>query len=399
MQKVVIAYRKSPDNVYNNVDVQNPLPIDGDAVYCKDVWEDKSDIGDFSGSVCDLFDDLHTIISDTTSNDPKELIIHFNRTVVSNVIGLGAYSGNFSNVEVQILLSGDAYVTVADESSDDTKFTTRIFQFPVTAGFNGIKIRFHTTDTITISNCVVPKTIGVVARLQATKPDNTVTDINATNGGNLKISIEELENTISVNSNSQLRVTPFAVSGTEYKQDSITGAFTTIDYPHHEIHSGRHYFIEGYQLLGDGDSLIFVFNANDTTRWAHMLFTFSSTTSLHFQLFEGAIANGLPLDTLTTRMTPINNNRNSINTSVHDVFYGQTIAGFVDPDSLGTVLYPDSIGVSGGIPSRPDIGGETGREDEIITRQNTTYIWLVVSTAAANVCRFKGNWYEHINAN
>ena len=184
-----------------------------------------------------------------------------------------------------------------------------------------------------------------------------------------------------------------------FAQDESTNALQTITTPHAELHEGRHYYIEGYQLLGDGDSLLFVFNATDTIRWAHMLYSLNSTTSLHFQLFEGAIANGLPLDTLTTRRTPINNDRNSSNTSVHNVFSGTTIAGFIDPDSLGTIIVPDSIGVDGGIPSRPSTGGETGRGDELILRQNTTYIWLVISKAASNVYRYKYPWYEHINKN
>lgn len=213
--KSIIAYRKSPDEEYYDVDVQSPFPIDGDSVYAKDIWDEESDIGDFSGSVSDLFNNLHSVIVDSTANNPKELFIHFNRTVVSNVVGLGAYSGNFSNVKIYIVNSGPVEVLVYDESSDGTKYTARTMQLPITAGFNAIRIQFHTTDTITLSNLVILKTKSTVSRLQATKPDDTVTDINATNGGNLKISLEEIESGISSNSNSQLNVTPFLSNGNE----------------------------------------------------------------------------------------------------------------------------------------------------------------------------------------
>ena len=199
----------------------------------------------------------------------------------------------------------------------------------------------------------------------------------------------------------QSRFDEISVKGSQdsvLAQDASTNAMTTIEYEHHEIHGGRHYFIEGYQLLGSGDSLIFLFNVNDTTRWPHLLFSLNSTTSLAYNMYENAISSGIPLDTLTTRMTPINNNRNSTNTSIHDVFYGTTINGFID-DSLGTVLISDSIGVDGGLPSRPDQGGSTSREDEVILKQNTSYLWILVSKAADNIVRFKSSWYEHINKN
>jgi hypothetical protein len=199
----------------------------------------------------------------------------------------------------------------------------------------------------------------------------------------------------------QSRFNQMQVKGSQdstFSQDASTNAINIIDYAHHEIHSGRHYFVEGYKLLDSGDSLIFLFNVNDTTRWAHLLFRFTSTTSLAYSMYENAISGGSPLDTLTTRITPLNNNRNSANTSVHDIFYGTTINGFID-DSLGTVLASDSIGVAGGSPFDPNVGGESSRDDEIILKQNTSYLWIVVSKAADNIVRFKANWYEHINKN
>jgi len=82
---------------------------------------------------------------------------------------------------------------MVDQSSNDTKYTGRSYLFPFTLGFTSIKLEFHTTDTISISNCSVGKISNTLARLQAVKPDYSVTDINATTGGNLKVAIEELE--------------------------------------------------------------------------------------------------------------------------------------------------------------------------------------------------------------
>lgn len=151
-------------------------------------------MGDFSGSVCDLFNNLHSEITNITSDNPKSITVHFERTVISNAIGLGSTGGgDFSNVVIKIKNSGGVLNTVIDESSSNTKYTTRTFQLPGTYGFNAVVFEFHTSDTITLSNCVILKAISVIARLQANKPDNTITDINATAGGNLKTSMEEFD--------------------------------------------------------------------------------------------------------------------------------------------------------------------------------------------------------------
>lgn len=182
----------------NAIGLQRPLPTDGDSVYSKDIWVDESTSENFSGTITDIFDNLHSEMINTTSDNPKTLFIYFNRTIVSNVVGLGsAISGDFSNVKIQIVNSGGVLTTVIDESGSPTKYTSRTFQLPVTVGFNALMITFHTSDTVTLSNCVVLKTIGVVARLQGVKPDNTVVDLNATAGGNFKTSIEEYDESVN----------------------------------------------------------------------------------------------------------------------------------------------------------------------------------------------------------
>jgi len=191
---------KSSDGAYYDVGVQTPISADGDSVYAKDIWLDESVFTDWSGAVTDLFDNLHSEIENVTSNDPKTITIHFNRTVVANTIGLGETSGgDFSNVLIKIKNSGGVLTTVIDESAVNTKYTTRTFQLPVTAGFNALVIEFHTADTVNLSNCVILKTRSVVSRGQAVKPDGTVIDLNATAGGNQKFSLEEYDATFNAN--------------------------------------------------------------------------------------------------------------------------------------------------------------------------------------------------------
>lgn len=385
VNKSVIAYNDTNDGTINNVSIQNPFPVDGDSVYAKDVWEDESDIGNFSGSVTDLFDNLHSVITDTTSNNPKTLIIHFNRTIISNVIGLGCYGGgNFSNVKIEIVTSGEIYTTVYDDSSDNTKYTSLTAQLPITAGFNALRITFHTTDTICLSNMVIPKTRGVVSRLQAAKPDNTVTDINATAGGNLKVSLEELESDISTNSNTQLNTSLYDAAGIGPAEiDNATNTLQIIEYEHHEIHSGSHFNYCDYSLNeGSGNTIEFVMTTPNTSKWIHLILESYSSEGATIELYEGAsgISGG-------TTITPRNNNRNSSNTS--DVTF------IKDP----TTITSDGTRASGFLAGGGRTAGFVKRGNEFVLKQNETYLVRITSLAVSNDISWCAEWYEHTNKN
>jgi hypothetical protein len=417
--KSAISFLNEVDDDYKNVGIQNPFPVDGDSVYSKDIWVLQSDMGDFSGSVTDVFDNLHTTIIDSTSNNPKELFIHFNRSIISNVVGLGSFTGDFSNTEIEIYNSGAIATTVIDESADATKYTSRTFQLPVTAGFNAIKFIFHTADTVTLSNSVILKTRSVVARLQAAKPDGTITDINATAGGNLKISLEELENQISSNANSQLNVTQFDSLGNEIESqlntaftDNIDGKYglvnasalygrvsdsllvpvkvegstqdlQIIEQDHAEIHSGDHYNYCEYSLgEGSGATIELVVTTPNTTKWAHTTFEFYASEGATIELFEGT--SGI---TGGTSITPRNNNRNSINTSALTIIK--------DP----TTITSDGTRAAGFLAGGGRTAGFTTRGKENVLKQNEIYLIRITSLAVSNDISWCGEWYEHTDKN
>lgn len=86
-------------------DVNTPIPVDGDSVYVKDIDEDESDIGNFSGNVFDLFSNPLTTSIDSTSNSPKTIKVWFKRPTQTNDVCLGCQdlSKNFSNVKVKTM--------------------------------------------------------------------------------------------------------------------------------------------------------------------------------------------------------------------------------------------------------------------------------------------------------
>jgi hypothetical protein len=199
----VIKVQTNDENTYKNVDVQNPLPTDGDSVYAKDIDIANSSIGTFTGDIETLFNDYHTEITDVTATNPKTFSVHFRRPITTSSVGLGSLTGDFSNVKIIFKdLAGTARLTV-DDSADSTKYTSNVYQFsPIT--FIEAVIQFHTADSVKISGAFTPKDTPVVARLQAKKPDGTITDIDATAGGNLKVSLEERENTIVLDDNLEI---------------------------------------------------------------------------------------------------------------------------------------------------------------------------------------------------
>ena len=96
---------------------------------------------------------------------------------------------------------------------------------------------------------------------------------------------------------------------------------------------------------------------------------------LTFYMYEDAtVAGG---DTIT----PKNSNRNSSSTSELTTVVGPTIS------VSGTCI--DSMKWGSRSP------GRMSRDNEVILKQNSTYLWVFVTGANNNVVGFKGSWYEH----
>ncbi len=167
--------------------------------------------------------------------------------------------------------------------------------------------------------------------------------------------------------------------------DTATGALEVIDYAHHEVHSGSHYFIEGFTTLGEAETLYVKLVTPDTGKWAHLTWEISSNGILEAYLYEG-VSGGMAGG---SGVTPINNNRNSTKTSGLTVTNGVAVAS-----DLGTTISQTKMGGTG---FKTNIGGSTIRTNEIILKQNTTYLRKFLSGSADNIVSFRASWYEHQN--
>ncbi len=165
--------------------------------------------------------------------------------------------------------------------------------------------------------------------------------------------------------------------------DSSTSVFETINYVHHEIHEGDHYYIEGHVTLANLGVLRVKLVTPNTPKWIHLIWAISSSGILETTLEEGptgGMAGG-------SAITPLNNNRNSSKTSGITVTSGVGAAGVA-----GTVI---SKAKWGSIGFKSQIGGGASRDDELILKQNTTYLRTFTSGADDNIIQFKASWYEH----
>lgn len=231
--------------------------------------------------------------------------------------------------------------------------------------------------------------------LTGKNPAGTFVNFQATTAGNFKISLEELENVVSVNNNSQLRTTSFHSDGTPGQLltgvdyvvgksgiDAVTETQISIEYEHHEIHAGNHYGVCDYLSYTNGQVVDWTVIVPDTGELAHMLFNIEGTGAISLNIYEVAVP-----DAVGSVVTPINNNRNSDNTSSLIVRNGDTFTG------IGNKIFGARTGANKEV-------GIIARTSELILKSDTTYLFRITNeTSLANVVSWCAEWYEIIPRN
>ncbi|MCP4540160.1 MAG: hypothetical protein GY832_23730 [Chloroflexi bacterium] len=173
------------------------------------------------------------------------------------------------------------------------------------------------------------------------------------------------------------------------KCDSSTNSLQTIEYEHHEIHSGSSYTMEHNAAGGSGTKATISFTTPNTTKWLHMVITARANVEAFYTLGEGATITGAS----GADYAPRNKNRNSANTSgvisagsaggAGNATIGGTVTNF------GTTLEMLHFG-----KGRQQPGASHG-ENEWILKQNTTYAFEVETEAASSEATVELHWYEH----
>ena len=213
----------------------------------------------------------------------------------------------------------------------------------------------------------------------------------ATNAGNFKTSLEEFESGVSVNSNTQLKVSPYIIDefgnyGHILGDNIFRGAIITIPPEHHEIHCGDSYVASRVADIGNGatdEILIIVPNEAGTypdqsQKLYHMVVEGLCEAEGEFELFEAptVTANG-------TALSIANRNRNSSLTDYLGIYHTPTTT------ADGTSLEVFHVG------SGKALGGE-GRTDEWVLKNNTIYLARFTNfTTSNNHVTWRLNYYVH----
>ena len=182
------------------------------------------------------------------------------------------------------------------------------------------------------------------------------------------------------------------IVGTDYISgnsgiDSSTESIMCIDYEHHEIHSGSHFYLCGFETIDDAGTAVFSITTPNTTEELHMTFAIQGTSQTELAIYEGAAITG------GTATTALNNNRNSSHTSAATIVKNPTI------NTAGTLIYSYSSGFAGVTPQATRSDEISRREREIVLKTNTTYNFIITSRDDGNIVSYCGEWYEHVPKN
>ena len=174
--------------------------------------------------------------------------------------------------------------------------------------------------------------------------------------------------------------------------DAATNVMETIEYEHHEIHSGSSYHAYANAAGGSGTKATITFTTPDTLKWAHVVVSGVSNVIASFTFGEGATVTS----PTGSDFVPRNRNRNSDNVSgmissgsaggAGNVTTGATVTDF------GTILQFQQMGAG-------KVGGESRGAAEWVLKRNTTYALECESQAATSEVHVNLEWYEHTDKN
>lgn len=217
----------------------------------------------------------------------------------------------------------------------------------------------------------------------------------ATNSGNFKVSLEELESGISTNSNSQLKTTIYDEGGIPASVDDSSESLQTIDYAHHEIHSGSTYRTQCFNdSIGNGGTVVIGFYVPDQTKMPHMTWEFVHSGTMTMRLYEDVtITAGTGTDRLCR-----NSRRDAGDTSIlQGTGTGSLVSNYVTCEptiSGGTV-----ISLKKDYSAKNTAGGGA-RRNEIILKPDTYYAFeLTNEETTAQGGQIRLEWYEHSDKN
>lgn len=162
--------------------------------------------------------------------------------------------------------------------------------------------------------------------------------------------------------------------------DGVTNALDVVDYQHHEIHSGSHFFVKGCSDIS-ATSTQFLLITPNSAKWPHMFWEVAGEGEFDFYFYEDCT-----VTSTGSRISAFNNNRNSTTEATVSVYGGPIIA------ADGTAVWCGKLG------SGRSAGGQNSISQEIICKSNTNYFIRITKIGAGTLwLAYNIYWYEHTN--
>lgn len=169
----------------------------------------------------------------------------------------------------------------------------------------------------------------------------------------------------------------------EIRIDASTNTLQTIEYEHHEIHSGSSFNTCDVQLV-DTTTIKWQITTPAGTKYSHMVFNVAGNGEIYASITEGS-------DRVDgTAMAEINRNRVGTPNVAGTIITRTPTGGTTDGAVTLCQVRAGSTGVSGKTVS----GGGARGQNEFVLKPSTKYI-ASVTTYAATYVSIEFDWYEH----
>lgn len=162
---------------------------------------------------------------------------------------------------------------------------------------------------------------------------------------------------------------------------TYTGRLVTVDAVHHEVHEGKHFFINNSTANASATEVLGTLITTPATKRIHMVSEFGGSAATVFTLIEGPTV----VNTSKSALVEFNNDRESADTAT------VVAVDISDTDiSIGTTMIKTVLG--GGLQGRT--GGNLAGRSELLLAQGEDYYFQINSDGANNNVAITVSWYE-----
>ena len=169
--------------------------------------------------------------------------------------------------------------------------------------------------------------------------------------------------------------------------DASTNSIQTIEYEHHEIHSGSSFHTSDVRNI-DTTTFKWQVTTPDSTKYSHIVFNVDCTGEMLALITEGSDR------TDGTALTEINRNRVGTPTVAGTIVTHTPTGGTTDG---ATTIYSKRSGATA-VGSRTVAAGGSRGLNEFVLKPNTKYV-ISVTTYADVYVSLELEWYEHTDRN